>query len=120
MTHLLALAYVVLFISSCSSSPLLVSNPSMPQVPSHDDSSHEPSRHNTHTSSGRPSPHQSPRPSSMHSPPITPAATRSRDAIDGTVKGATFQKVKTDEDPAAVTPQISLPNTSPSTTNIDD
>ncbi|KAH8818500.1 kinase-like domain-containing protein [Hyaloscypha sp. PMI_1271] len=90
------------------------------RVPSHDDSSREPSRHNTHSSSGRPSPHQSPRPSSMHSPPITPAATRSRDAIDGTVKGATLQKVKTDEDPAAVTPQISLPSTSPSTTNRDD
>jgi len=92
----------------------------MPQVPSNEDSSREPSRHNTRNSSGRPSPHHSPRPSSMHSPPITPAATRSRDAIEGTPKGAPLQKVKTDEDPTAVTPQISSPGTSPTTTNIDD
>jgi hypothetical protein len=56
----------------------------------------------------------------MHSPPITPAATRSRDAVDVHAKGAPLQKVEADVDPAAVTPQISPPGTSPSTTNIDD
>ncbi|KUJ16366.1 Pkinase-domain-containing protein [Mollisia scopiformis] len=56
----------------------------------------------------------------MHSPPITPAATRSRDAVEGTTKGAPLQKVEAEEDAAAVTPQISPPGTSPSTTNIDD
>ncbi|KAH6676495.1 kinase-like domain-containing protein [Halenospora varia] len=93
------------------------------RVPSNE-SSREPSRHNTRNSSLIPSPHQSPRPStSMHSPPITPAATRSRDAVEASAKGAPLQKVKTDEDPAAVTPQISPPGTSgtsPSTTNVDD
>lgn len=56
----------------------------------------------------------------MHSPPITPAATRSRDApIEATAKGAPLQKVAAEADPAAVTPQISPPGTSPSTTNAD-
>ena len=55
----------------------------------------------------------------MHSPPITPAATRSRDAVEITAKGAPLQKVDADVDPAAVTPQISPPGTSPSTTNAD-
>ncbi|KAL5325699.1 hypothetical protein ACEPPN_006829 [Leptodophora sp. 'Broadleaf-Isolate-01'] len=90
------------------------------RVPSQEDSSREPSRHNTHTSSSRPSPHHSPRPSSMHSPPITPAATRSRDAIETTAKGPNLQKVEGVDDQAAVTPQISPPGTSPSTTNVDD
>merc|ERR1712230_168231 len=70
--------------------------------------------------SSRPSPHHSPRPSSMHSPPITPAATRSRDAIDSSAKGGNLQKVEAVNDQAAVTPQISPPGTSPSTTNVDD
>lgn len=56
----------------------------------------------------------------MHSPPITPAATRSRDTTEGHAKGAPLQKVEADVDPAAVTPQISPPGTSPSTTNLDD
>ncbi len=57
----------------------------------------------------------------MHSPPITPAATRSRDAAaDGQGRGAPLQKVEGDIDPAAVTPQVSPPGTSPSTTNVDD
>jgi hypothetical protein len=59
----------------------------------------------------------------MHSPPITPAATRSRDAVEGTAKGAPLQKVDAEEDPAAVNPQLSPPGTSgtsPSTTNVDD
>ena len=56
----------------------------------------------------------------MHSPPITPASTRSRDVPEVAAKGAPLQKVKTDEEPAAVTPQISPPGTSPSTTNVDD
>lgn len=90
------------------------------RVASNEDSSRETSRQNTYSSSGRPSPHHSPRPSSMHSPPITPAATRSRDAVEGTTKGAPLQKVDAEEDAAAVTPQISPPGTSPSTTNIDD
>ncbi|TVY60801.1 Serine/threonine-protein kinase oca2 [Lachnellula suecica] len=92
------------------------------RVPSIEDSSREASRQNTYTSSGRPSPHHS-RPTSMHSPPITPAATRSRDAAESTAKGAPLQKVEAEEDPAAVTPQISPPGTSgtsPSTTNVDD
>lgn len=98
-------------------------NPLIPQVASNEDSSREASRQNTYNSSRRPSPHQSPRPSSMHSPPITPAATRSRDAVDATAKGAPLQKVEAEEDPTAVTPQISPPGTSgtsPSTTNVDD
>jgi len=93
----------------------------IPQVASNEDSSREASRQNTYNSSGRPSPHQSPRP--MHSPPITPAATRSRDAVENSAKGAPLQKVDADEDAAAVTPQISPPGTSgpsPSTTNADD
>lgn len=56
----------------------------------------------------------------MHSPPITPAATRSRDAIETTAKGPNLQKVEGVDDQAAVTPQISPPGTSPSTTNVDD
>ncbi|CZS88644.1 related to protein kinase NPR1 [Rhynchosporium agropyri] len=88
------------------------------RVPSHEDSSREASRHNTRNSSSRPSPHDSPRQSAMHSPPITPAATRSRDVPDSTVKGAALQKVEPN-DPSAITPQISLPGTSPSTTNVD-
>ncbi|KAL2066492.1 hypothetical protein VTL71DRAFT_2563 [Oculimacula yallundae] len=89
------------------------------RVPSHEDSSREPSRHNTHNSSSRPSPHQSPRPSSMHSPPITPAATRSRD-VDSAAKGANLQKVEPVNEPSEITPQISPPGTSPSTTNVDN
>lgn len=91
---------------------------------SNEDSSREASRQNTYTSSVRPSPHESPRPSSMHSPPITPAATRSRDAVDATAKeGVPLQKVKTNEDATVVTPQLSPPGTSgtsPSTTNVDE
>ncbi|PQE03800.1 hypothetical protein CJF30_00006514 [Rutstroemia sp. NJR-2017a BBW] len=89
------------------------------RVPSTEDNSREPSRYNTHTSSNRQSPHQSPRPSSMHSPPITPAATRSRDAPND-AKGAPLEKVDAEEDPTEVTPQISPPGTSPSTTNADE
>lgn len=55
----------------------------------------------------------------MHSPPITPAATRSRDAPIEAAKGAPLQKLAAERDPAAVTPQISPPGTSPSTTNAD-
>ena len=93
------------------------------QVVSNEDSSREASRQSTYTSSVRPSPHES-RPTSMHSPPITPAATRSRDAVEATVKeGAPLQKVKSNEDPTVVTPQLSPPGTSgtsPSTSNVDD
>src|SRR4051812_35569252 len=57
----------------------------------------------------------------MHSPPITPAATRSRDTpLDTVAKGAPLKKVEAEEDAAAVTPQISPPVTSPSSTNVDD
>lgn len=56
----------------------------------------------------------------MHSPPITPAATRSRDQAETTTKGAPLQKVEADEDASVVTPQLSPPGTSPSTTNVDD
>ena len=93
------------------------------KVPSNEESSREASRYNTRTSSGRPSPHQSPRPSSMNSPPITPAATLSRDAIvDGTTKDVSLQKVDADIDPSAITPQVSSPGsrTSPSTTHADE
>lgn len=55
----------------------------------------------------------------MHSPPITPAATRSRDAPTEAAKGVPVQKVAAEGDPAAMTPQISPPRTSPSTTNAD-
>lgn len=55
----------------------------------------------------------------MHSPPITPSATRSRE-VDGQGKSVPLQKVAAVEDPSAVTPQISPPRTSPSTTNVDD
>lgn len=94
------------------------------RVPSHEDSSREPSRHNTHTESGRPSPQPSPgaRPS-MHSPPITPAATRSRDVVEGTVKGAPLQRegeANAKADATSITPQISPPGTSTSTTSIND
>ena len=54
----------------------------------------------------------------MHSPPITPAATRSRDAAVEASTDAPLQKLEAD--PAAVTPQISPPGTSPSTTNADE
>jgi hypothetical protein len=60
----------------------------------------------------------------MHSPPITPAATISRDAGEGlkSTKGAPLEKLEAQEDPAAVTPQLSPGTfgTSPTTTNIDD
>ncbi len=58
----------------------------------------------------------------MHSPPITPAATRSRE-VEGALKaieGASLEKMSTGEQSAAVTPQISPPGTSPSTTNVDE
>jgi hypothetical protein len=56
----------------------------------------------------------------MHSPPITPSATRSRE-VDGLGKTAPpLQKVEAIIDPAAVTPQISPPRTSPSTTDVED
>ncbi|KAK2624423.1 hypothetical protein QTJ16_006373 [Diplocarpon rosae] len=91
------------------------------RVHSRDDSSRDASRHNTRTSSRRrPSPPHSPRSSAMHSPPITPAATRSRDAVESTATGAPLLKVEAGQDAAAVTPQISPPATSPSTTNVDD
>ncbi|KAI9649727.1 Nitrogen permease reactivator protein [Ciborinia camelliae] len=89
------------------------------RIPSTEENSREPSRYNTHNSSSRPSPHQSPRPSSMHSPPITPAATRSRDAPVERARSGPLQKVAAEGDPAAVTPQISPPGTSPSSTNVD-
>jgi hypothetical protein len=56
----------------------------------------------------------------MHSPPITPAATRSRDALEGS-KGPTapLRKVEAEEDPAAITPQISGPDISPSSTSVN-
>ena len=55
----------------------------------------------------------------MHSPPITPAATRSRD--DGTptndnIDPAPLEKVEPEESSNAFTPQVSPPVTSPSTT----
>jgi hypothetical protein len=56
----------------------------------------------------------------MHSPPITPAATRSRDAVEGTVKGAPLQKEGEAADVAAITPQISPPGSSPSISNLDE
>ena len=93
------------------------------QTSAEDTSSQEASRHNTQTSFGRPSPGpgESPRTPSMHTPPITPAATRSRDAvIEATAKGAPLKKVEADQDPAEVTPQISPPATSPSSTNLDE
>lgn len=86
------------------------------RVPSLEDSSREASRHNTHTSSGQ----QSPRVSSMHSPPITPAATWSRDTADVSAKGPAIQKVEVGLDPTVVTPQISSPCPSPTTTDVDD
>ncbi|KAG9240644.1 kinase-like domain-containing protein [Calycina marina] len=94
----------------------LVSLPAS-RVPSNEDNSREASRHNTITSR-RSSPQNSPRMRSMHSPPITPAATRSRD--DGSVSKETkdvvapapLEKVDT----PAFAPQISPPVTSPSTT----
>ncbi|KAI9051667.1 hypothetical protein LZ554_004709 [Drepanopeziza brunnea f. sp. 'monogermtubi'] len=87
------------------------------RVNSHDDSSREASRHSTRTPSNRQSPRHSPRPSSMHSPPITPAATLSRDAIESTTKGSPLQQVEADVNPAVVTLQISPPGTSSTTTN---
>ncbi|APA12998.1 hypothetical protein SS1G_08494 [Sclerotinia sclerotiorum 1980 UF-70] len=89
------------------------------RIPSTEENSREASRYNTHNSSTRPSPHQSPQTSSMHSPPITPAATRSRDAPIEAAKGPSLQNAAVEGDPAAVTPQISPPGTSPSTTNAD-
>lgn len=60
----------------------------------------------------------------MHSPPITPAATRSRDTpVETATKGALLQRVEPEQDPAAVTPQISPPGASPtstSSTHVDD
>jgi len=55
----------------------------------------------------------------MHSPPITPAATRSRE-VEAQIKGAPLQKVPADEDPTAITPQISPPRTSSSTAPVDE
>ena len=56
----------------------------------------------------------------MHSPPITPSATRSIE-VDGQGKTApVLQKVEDITDPAAITPQISPPRTSPSTTDIEE
>ena len=116
---IIALYFLLLEVFSFFHLLLLDSNFPQLKVHSFEDSSREASRHNTHTSSGKPSPHQSPRVSSMHSPPITPAATRSRE-VEGHGKGAPLQKVEAEEDPAAVTPQISPPGASPSTTNVDD
>ena len=122
--HLLALRVLPIFehypILSCSSSSLCYHDTDcvFSKVPSNEDS-REASRHQTRESSDRPSPRRSPPPASMHSPPITPAATRSRDALEGTAKGAALQKVEAEDDPAAITPQISQPRTSPSSSNVD-
>jgi len=57
----------------------------------------------------------------MHSPPITPATTRSKEAaVDANAKGAGLEKVDAEVDPAAVTPQVSPPGSSPSTTNVEE
>lgn len=42
----------------------------------------------------------------MHSPPITPAATRSREAVEGQPKGAPLQKVEAEVDPTDDAPQV--------------
>ncbi|QSZ34193.1 hypothetical protein DSL72_005782 [Monilinia vaccinii-corymbosi] len=89
------------------------------RIPSTEDNSREASRYSTRNSSSRHSPRQSLRTSSMHSPPITPAATRSRDAPIEAAKGASLEKVAAQGDPAAVTPQISPPGTSPSPSTTD-
>ncbi|KAH8808939.1 kinase-like domain-containing protein [Xylogone sp. PMI_703] len=89
------------------------------RIPSNEESPGDTSRFPTHSSSGRPSPRQSPRASAMHSPPITPSATNSREAENPSTKGAHLHKVAAEVDPSAVTPQISPPPTSPSTVNID-
>ena len=57
----------------------------------------------------------------MHSPPITPATTRSKEAaIDAHAKGAALEKIDAEADPAAITPQISPPGASPIPTTVDD
>lgn len=56
----------------------------------------------------------------MHSPPITPAATRSRDAVEGSAKGVPLQKLEAQEDPSAITPQISHPEISPTSTDVNE
>ncbi len=56
----------------------------------------------------------------MHSPPRTPAATHSREVFEGTTRGPSAQRIEAKEDAAAVTPQISPPGTSPTTTYVDD
>lgn len=66
------------------------------KVNSREDSSREPSRQHTHTSSGHTTPSNSQPQSRMHSPPLTPATTQSKDAHVMEVKGAgaPLQKVE--------------------------
>ncbi|KAH8596140.1 kinase-like domain-containing protein [Bisporella sp. PMI_857] len=94
------------------------------RVPSIEDSSREASRYNTRSDAEKPSPHPSPLVQSMHSPPITPAATRSKDAVEvkdkDSIAPGPLQKVEAEVDPTADTPQIASTGPSPSTTNADE
>lgn len=56
----------------------------------------------------------------MHTPPITPAASNSRDAQpDRAAVRAAAENEESKQTPAALTPQVSPPATSPSTTNLE-
>lgn len=80
------------------------------KVPSHDDSSRDPSRQQTQSSTSNPSPRLTPRGPEVHSPPLTPSGT------DGTSEPKILEPAVDQEKRAAgdiITPQESTQETSP-------
>ncbi|KAI9741524.1 MAG: serine/threonine protein kinase [Claussenomyces sp. TS43310] len=79
------------------------------RVPSQDYNSQDSSRQHTHDSSSRHSPRESLQSSVLHSPPLTPAASQSKDSADAKAKGAPLEKVEAE---ATQGPSITPPGTS--------
>ncbi|POS85743.1 hypothetical protein EPUL_003949, partial [Erysiphe pulchra] len=91
------------------------------RVNSHEGSFRETCPLNAHSIPKKYPLHHSPRISSMHTPPITPAVTRSQDTLEFSSNGLTLpQALNVKLDPAAVTPQISPPAGSPTTPQSED
>ncbi|KAI6247676.1 Serine/threonine-protein kinase oca2 [Erysiphe necator] len=91
------------------------------RVNSHEGSFRETCLFNPHPLPKKHSLHHSPRISFMHTPPITPAVTRSQDTLEFNSNGLTLpQALNVKLDPAAVTPQISPPAGSPTTLQSED
>lgn len=80
------------------------------KVPSHDDSSRDPSRQQTQSSTSIPSPRLTPRGPEVNSPPLTPSGT------DGASEMKTLEPEEKRRTTDVITPQESTQETSPRTT----